>query len=746
MTPFHIGSVSNSRRSCQRIFLRLLTSITLCCLGVVSAVCAQTASELQVTPETMTLGVGQRQTIFAAAYDRQGNLISSAKFTFWSSDTLVAKVGPDGTVMGVSPGLAKVEARLQGRRASLAVLITGTGRGDQGGRGTAPAGSVLALDPGSLVLLPGETIAISPQGMKEDGSPAETGKVTWKSLKPEVASVDSTGTVVAIAPGKSIVQASTATGLMATAPVEVTPAEVGLSDARLVLAPDDIDTLRLLVRSQGNRPVYGGVRWGSADSSVATVDSAGIVTAHRAGQTDIIATGFGQERRVPVLVYRLPQSLVVSPRQSPGAFLVPVQAARKFTAIAEGADSTPIPEARVIWEIGDTSVIVRDSVKSTIIAKAPGTTTLSARLRGFEPVGWTIQVVPGVLSLDRTRMGLAPGDRATLEARLLDDQGKPVGPTGSLEWSSDRTSVATVSSGGELLAGSPGKTVVTASTPWGGRASAEVFVVSDLLVASNRGGPTGIYQVRSSGPDSLFPLFADSAANTDAVLSPDRTRVAFSSNRGGSNDLWIMDADGHNARRVTSDPGAEREPAWTPDGTRLVYTATPKAGPSQIAIIRADGADNHLLTSGTGGNRSAEVSPDGATIAFVSTRDGNPRIYAMGLDGSGQRRMTKGSDRETNPSYLPNGDLIFVTEKGGGSRIHRLPTGATQPVNILESDQPVLSLDVSRDGSHVAFTAGKLAEPGKKTKLALMVQALTARSTPTPVPLRPGEQVLSVSF
>ena len=449
---------------------------------------------------------------------------------------------------------------------------------------------------------------------------------------------------------------------------------------------------------------------------------------------------------MPVLVYRLPQSLVVSPRQSPSAIPVPVQGSRKFTAIAEGADSTPIPEARVIWEVGDTAVIVRDSLKSTIIAKAPGTSTLSARLRGFEPVVWTIQVVPGVLALDHTRVGLAPGDRTTLAVKLLDDQSKPLGPTGLLEWSSEKTSVATVSASGELIAGTPGKTMVTASAPWGGKASAEVFVVSDLLVASNRGGATAIYQVRSSGTDSLVPLLVDSAANTDGVLSPDRTRVAFSSNRGGSYDLWIMDADGHNLRRLTSDPGGEGEPAWTPDGTRLIYTATPKTGLPQLASIRVDGADGRALTSMSGGNRSADVSPDGATIAFVSTRDGNPRLYAMALDGSGPRRLTKGSDRETNPCYLPNGDLVFVTEKGGGSRIHRLPPGANQPVTIFESNQPVLSMDVSRDGSHVAFTAGKLAEPGKKTKLALMVQALVTRSTPSPVPLRPGEQILSVSF
>ncbi|HZA92132.1 MAG TPA: Ig-like domain-containing protein, partial [Gemmatimonadales bacterium] len=68
---------------------------------------AQSISEVQVTPETMTLGVGQKQALFAAAFDARGNLMASAKFTFWSSDTLIAKVRKDGSVVGVAPGLAK---------------------------------------------------------------------------------------------------------------------------------------------------------------------------------------------------------------------------------------------------------------------------------------------------------------------------------------------------------------------------------------------------------------------------------------------------------------------------------------------------------------------------------------------------------------------------------------------------------------------------------------------------------------
>ena len=123
----------------------------------------QTATEVQITPETMTLNVGQRQTLFATAYDRQGNLIPNARFTFHSSDTLIVKVTREGAVLGVSPGLAKVEARVQGRRASMAVLVTGTGPAeDAASQAPAPAGTVLTLDPPALALLPGEEPTLTP--------------------------------------------------------------------------------------------------------------------------------------------------------------------------------------------------------------------------------------------------------------------------------------------------------------------------------------------------------------------------------------------------------------------------------------------------------------------------------------------------------------------------------------------------------------------------------------------------------
>jgi len=711
--------------------------------GFASSLAAQTATEVQVTPETMTLGVGQKQPIFAAAYDRQGNLIPSAKFAFWSSDTTIAKVSREGSVQGVAPGLAKVEARLQGKRASLAVLITGAGAAQ--GSGVAAGGSALTIDPATAMLLPGESIRVIAQALHDDGTPMPVGRVIWKSLKSEVVTVDSAGIVLGVAPGKSIVQATTGTGLMATVPIEVEQAEIALAGATEVLGPEEAETLHVLVPSQGNRELAGGMRWRSADTTVATVGPTGIVQARAAGRTQISVSGFGQEHGTSLVVHRLAQTLVVTPKPIADPIPVPLRAARQFTAVAEAADSTPIPEARVSWEVGDTTRAGFDPATGTLTARDTGETTLTARLRGFEPVVWRVAVVPGVLGLDHVRVGLRLGERTTLAVSLRDEGGKVLGPAAGVAWSSDKPEVAAVANG-EIRGVSPGHAVISAAAPWG-RATAEVYVTADLLVASNRSGAFGLYQVRPESPDTLLPLLVDGGGDVQGILSPDRTRIAFSSSRGGSYDLYVMDADGTNARRLTQDSGAESDPVWTPDGTRIIYSGTPIGGVAQLISVRADGTDPRPLTASSGGNGSPDVSADGGRIAFISTRDGNPEIYEVEVEGGEARRITKTSEREAHPHWLPNGDLVYVVEKGGGARLMRLAAGATAPTQLLQIDQPVVAIDVSREGERIAYVAGKLAEAGKgKSQLTLRIQPLAAGSTPTLVRLRPGEQVLSPSF
>ncbi|HET6837483.1 MAG TPA: Ig-like domain-containing protein, partial [Gemmatimonadales bacterium] len=580
---------------CYGLALYLSVSATLAVVGQPSRLVAQTVSEVQVTPETMTLGVGQKQALFATAFDSRGNLIPSAKFTFWSSDTLIAQVRRDGTVLGVKPGLAKIEARSQGRRASMAVLITGAPPGETA---RAESATVLMLEPASVTLFPGETVRITAQALRDNGTPVSISRATIKSLKPEIARVDSGGLITGLSAGRTIVQAS-AGRLMATLPVEVMEAEFAVSPARLLLSPDQSDTLRVRVPSQGNREVRGLVQWRSSDSSVASVSSTGVVRARAAGRAEIIAAAFAQERRVAVTVHRIPDALVVSPLQG-GVVQVPLRSSRQFSAVAESADSVPIPEARVSWELADSALATFDTATGVLTAKALGTTTLTARLAGITPAVWTIQVVAGDIAVEPARIGLLVAQRTNLSAMLREPDATG-SRTPGVKWSSDRSDVASVRENGLVEALAPGHAVVTATTPWGKKAQADVFVVGDLWLSSNRAGNYGIYQTRVPAPLQLLPVLTDNASNIQAALAPNRTQVAFSSNRSGNFDIYVMDTDGQRLRRLTSSPAHEGEPAWTPDGSRIVYTLT-SGTTTQVAVVSADGTESRVLTTASAGN------------------------------------------------------------------------------------------------------------------------------------------------
>lgn len=705
---------------------------------------AQTVSEVQVTPETMTLGVGQKQALFATAFDSRGNLIPSAKFTFRSSDTLIAQVRKDGTVLGMKPGLAKIEAVSQGRRASMAVLITGAAPGESQSR--AEAATVLMLEPASVTLFPGETVRITAQALRDNGTPVSISRATIKSLKPDIARVDSGGLITGLSAGRTIIQAA-AGRLMATLPVEVVEADFTVSPAKLSLSPEQSDTLRVRVPSQKNRELRGLIQWRSSDSAVASVGPGGVVRARAAGRAEIVAAGFGREHRVAVTVHRVPDALVVSPVQG-GVVQVPLRSTRQFSAVAESEDSVAIPEAQVLWELADSAIASFDTATGVLTGKALGTTTLTARLAGITPAVWTIQVVAGDITIDPARVGLLVAQRTTLAA-LLREPDASGSRTPGIKWSSDRSDVASVRENGLVEAMAPGHAVVTATTPWGKKSQADVFVVGDLWLSSNRGGHYGIYQTRVPAPIQLLPVLTDNASNIQVALSPDRTQVAFSSNRGGNYDVYVMDPDGQRLRRLTSSPAQEGEPAWTPDGSRIVYTITSGTTP-QIAIAAADGTESRVLTTASAGNHSPSVSPDGRTIVFVSARDGNHAVYTMGLDGSNQRKLTRNSGRETSPRYVRNGDLLFVMERGGGSKgskVMRMASGSGSVSQVLQTDDPISSLAVSRDGERLVYVTGRSRDAGRgRVEFGLFLRSLATNTPPVAIPLQPGEQVVGPSF
>lgn len=708
---------------------------------------AQVIADVQVTPDRVDLKPGQEARLFAAAYDPQGRIISGATITYLSSDTSIATVGPDGSVAGRLPGTVLIEAVAGGRRDSSLVSIEGPSTTAS----AEPAGPValvtgIILEPASLSLLPLEPARLLAHVSTADSSTPPMVPLTWRSGDSHIAAVDRDGVIVGIAPGVTTITASAANGVSGTVAVSVDTAAFTTPE-RITLGPGGADTLHAVVPSQDGRRLSAGLTWTSADTSVAAVLPGGVVVGRNPGQTDVQVRGYGMTGHVQVMVHQPVAGFTITPKASDGPVTVPVSTSRRFDARAEDASGNPVADIQVSFAVADTAVAQFSAATRTLSARRIGSTTLTARLDGFDPVVWTVNVIPVNVVLDRGRVALRVGDRVQLAARLVDGDGAVVpGVTGPVTWTSARPAIASVASGA-ISAAALGHTLIRASTPWGTADSVEVFVNGDILISSDRAarGGVGVYEVRLAEPDVFVPVLADTSTNLHASYSPDRTRIAFSSNRSGTFDIWVMDADGSALTRVTSGPGAETEPVWTPDGKRIVYTAS-TGGQTQIASIGVDGSDPQTLTDTPGGNISPAVSPDGRIIAFASGRGGNYEIFEMGIDGTNVRRITATPQREQAPQFFSNGDLLYATDRPkGGSRIVK-QSGTTLKA-LAETDDAVLALALSPDGRRYIYLAGKQVERGgDRAEYRLVAQPTDGTSQVVIIPLRIGEQAATPSF
>jgi TolB protein len=216
--------------------------------------------------------------------------------------------------------------------------------------------------------------------------------------------------------------------------------------------------------------------------------------------------------------------------------------------------------------------------------------------------------------------------------------------------------------------------------------------------------------------------------------SPDRKWIVFSSNRTGPwDDLYVMDADGGNVRQLTDTPEvSEHDAAWSPDGRHIAYSGQPRSPmaadgtrqdrqPAQIWIIDADGSNARALTSGSSRNMSPAWSPDGSTIVFVSDRhadidmnligtdEGDLGIYVMERDGSNIRRLTEDAATGVSPAWSPDGQWIafaFAAGRDDKAQIYVInPDGSNQ--RRLTNDPPASGRPTwSPDGREIAFNCG----------------------------------------
>ena len=748
-------------------------SLLLTVLAYPGALSAQNIAEVQVAPPSVTIRIGERSGLLATAFDRAGNVIPTVRIIWSSNNVAVARVDNNGTVTGVGGGVAIVEARAGTRKGQAAVQVVGAaaappqtppGSPPAGGQAQPPAtgvdpfagqvvgsgpAAVLRIEPPTVYLLPSENTRVLPRALREDGSPAAPVTVTWKSLRPDIASVDQNGVVVALAPGQGTVQVTSSSGLTATAPVVVQPSEIAIQEAvPLVMSPGDVDTLRVVVPGQGGRLVSPlALQWSAADPGVARVSLTGVVTAVAPGRTTLSVAGLLQTKTVDIVVHRTVEQLAVSPTYKLDVPL-PIQGTAKFQAQALAADRTPVPDAPFRWTVADTALASFDPGSGTLTGKRAGRTTLV--VKGPGPglvVTWQIRVIAAGLKLSAARVGLPLNRRYPLRASFADEALVVIGPATGVTWASDNPPVAAVAEDGTVSTASYGHARITATAPGGRRAVAEVFVQGEIVLASSRTGRFQLYSAERANLAQLRKVMDDTAVATEPAFSPDGSRIAFTSTRDGQAEIYVMDADGTSPARLTNSPGADGDASFTADGQSVVFHSQ-RTGHRQIFLQPITSSDAVQLTQEPADNSQPTVSPDGETIAFVSNREGNNHIWLMSKDGSSQRPVTRGpQSKDTAPRFLRDGSLAYLVEqKEGGRTVTQvvktdLATGKLTPLS--GTDLVVTDFTVSPAGDLLGLVVAV-----QKNVFRVYVQPVGSAGSgaPVPIPTTGAEQMVSPAF
>src|SRR5213076_1246794 len=282
--------------------------------------------------------------------------------------------------------------------------------------------------------------------------------------------------------GKSGTSSVTVTNIP-VASVDVTPAtatvQTGLT-VQLAATPQDANGAALSGRA---------VSWSSSNTSVATVNGSGLVTAVTPGSATITATSEGKSGTSSISVTKIP---VVSVDVTPATATVHSGQTVQLTGTPRDANGAALSGRVVTWSSSNTSVATVNS-SGLVSGVTPGSATITATSEGKSgTASVTVTQVPvATVSVSPPTASIQQGQTVQLTATLKDANGNTLSGR-TVTWSSSSTSVATVSTSGLVSGVTPGSATITATSegksgtssitvtaPSGGSQFRHVFVVTE---------------------------------------------------------------------------------------------------------------------------------------------------------------------------------------------------------------------------------------------------------------------------